>query len=122
MISYRKLTLVATLGFAVATVAIAALAQNTPHNASEHASPAMAEYMTAMQKMQADMNVPPSGDADIDFVRMMIPHHQAAIDMAQSQLKYGKDPAIRKLAQDIIAAQKKEIAQMQAWLKSHDRR
>jgi uncharacterized protein (DUF305 family) len=50
---------------------------------------------------------------------MMIPHHQAAVDMAQAELKYGKDPEIRKLSQDIIAAQNKEIAQMQAWLAAH---
>ena len=66
--------------------------------------------------MHEDMAVPLTGDADVDFLAGMIPHHQGAIDMAQVVLKHGKDPKVRKLAQEIIAAQKKEIAMMQAWL------
>ena len=82
-------------------------------------SPAMEEYKAAMTKMHASSPMMSIGDADIDFVRMMIPHHQAAIDMAKTQLKYGKDPAIRKLAQDIIVAQEKEITEMNVWLKKN---
>ena len=63
---------------------------------------------------------PMNGVAEHDFVTMMIPHHQGAIDMAEVELKHGKDPKVRKLAQDIIKAQKREIAQMQAWLKQMD--
>ncbi|PJB45833.1 MAG: hypothetical protein CO105_03075 [Comamonadaceae bacterium CG_4_9_14_3_um_filter_60_33] len=66
--------------------------------------------------MHQDMAVPLTGDADVDFLAGMIPHHQGAVDMAEVVLKYGKDPKVKKLAQDIVAAQKKEIAIMQAWL------
>lgn len=83
-------------------------------------TPAAQGYMTAMMTMmQAMHDAKSTGDADIDFVTGMIPHHQAAIDMAKVQLEYGKDPEIRKLSEDIIAAQTKEIAQMEAWLAAH---
>ena len=71
-----------------------------------------------MMKMHESMAIKYSGDTDVDFVRGMIPHHQGAIDMARIELQYGKDPANRKLAEEIIAAQEKEIAAMQSWLKA----
>ena len=67
------------------------------------------------------MAVPLTGDVDVDFVRGMIPHHQGAIDMAKVELEHGKDPAIRKLAEDVIKAQEAEIGQMQEWLKAHSK-
>ena len=60
-----------------------------------------------------------TGNTDRDFVAMMIPHHQAAVQMAQAELHYGSDPQIKALATSIVAAQQKEIAQMQAWQASH---
>jgi uncharacterized protein (DUF305 family) len=70
--------------------------------------------------MNRDMGaVPMTGDADRDFVAMMIPHHQGAIDMAQFELRHGKDPALRRLATEIVEAQKKEIAMMKRWQTTH---
>ena len=76
-------------------------------------------FAEANKKMHKDMTMEFTGDADVDFVRGMIPHHQGAIDMAEIELKYGKNPQTRKLAKDIIAAQKKEIAFMKSWLTKH---
>ncbi|WFU09615.1 DUF305 domain-containing protein [Rhizobium sp. CB3090] len=76
-------------------------------------------FNDAMAKMHKDMTITYSGDADADFVRGMIPHHQGAIDMAKIELKYGKDPELRKLAEGVIKAQEAEIKEMNAWLKKH---
>ena len=76
-------------------------------------------YGDAMKTMHEAMAVEPTGDADVDFVRGMIPHHQGAIDMAKIVLAQGKDPEIRKLAEGIIKAQESEIAWMKAWLEKH---
>jgi uncharacterized protein (DUF305 family) len=76
-----------------------------------------AELGSSMEKMhQAMASVEASGDGDVDFVRLMLPHHQAAIDMAKTQLLYGKDPQMRRLAQEIITDQQSEIARMHLWL------
>jgi uncharacterized protein (DUF305 family) len=70
-----------------------------------------------MLKMHDDMAaLERTGNADADFVRLMLPHHQAAVDMARVHLLYGKDPQMRRLAQEIIADQQLEIQLMQLWL------
>jgi uncharacterized protein (DUF305 family) len=78
-------------------------------------------FAASMKAMMNGMNVKPTGKPDADFARMMIPHHQGAIDMAKVELQFGTDPELRKLATDIVAAQDKEIAQMKAWLAKNAR-
>jgi uncharacterized protein (DUF305 family) len=80
--------------------------------------PNWSELIASMDKMHMAMgNVARSGDADADFVRLMLPHHQGAVDMAKAQLLHGTDPQIRRLAQEIITDQQLEIELMQRWLK-----
>jgi uncharacterized protein (DUF305 family) len=101
-----------------ATIAIAA----DPHAHHDHGSAPSAKteaataFAAANEKMHKEMDVDLTGDADVDFVRGMIPHHEGAVEMAKIQLKYGKDPKLRKLAEDIIKAQDTEIAFMKSWL------
>lgn len=84
----------------------------TPFARSEEVRAFAAENDAAMEKMMRDMMVPSSGDVDRDFVEMMIPHHQGAIDMAVAVLRYGRNPQLRRLAQEIIVTQQQEIAAM----------
>src|SRR6266849_6926372 len=76
-------------------------------------SPFLSENDAAMNKMMADMTVKPTGDVDRDFVAMMVPHHQGAVDMAKAELRYGHNEQLRRMAQEIVVNQQQEIAVMQ---------
>ena len=83
--------------------------------------PEWSELIASMDKMHVAMGaVQRSGNSDVDFVRLMLPHHQAAIDMAKTQLLYGKDAQMRRLALEIITDQQLEIELMQHWLKQRE--
>lgn len=75
-------------------------------------APFLTENDTAMSKMLTGMTIQPTGDVDGDFVEMMVPHHQGAIDMAQAELRYGHNETLRRMAQEIIVTQQQEIAAM----------
>jgi hypothetical protein len=75
-------------------------------------APYLAQNNAAMTKMMNDMAIKPTGDVDRDFVDMMVPHHQGAIDMAEAILRYGHNEKLKRLAQEIIVTQQQEIAAM----------
>jgi hypothetical protein len=91
---------------------IAALCATTFRSATGDEAPYLAENVSAMTKMMIDMGIRPSGDVDKDFVAMMTPHHQGAIDMALAELRYGRNERLRRMAQEIIITQQQEIAAM----------
>jgi uncharacterized protein (DUF305 family) len=98
----------------LSTVSLGALATDSDSQQMQ------ADYMTSMHSMNQQMHQGMmSEDADVAFAAGMLAHHQGAVDMARIQLRYGKDPALLKLAQEVIQAQEPEIKQMQDWLKAH---
>ena len=96
------------------TIVVVAIcvASAVPAKAAEKQSSFVVENASAMDKMMAGMNVTSSGDADVDFVATMIPHHQGAIDMALVELRFGKNERLRRLAQEIVVVQQQEIVVM----------
>ena len=89
-------------------------------HANHEGSAADEALVAAHHKMMDGMgNLKPTGNPDKDFVMMMIPHHQGAIDMAKVEVQYGHDEKIRALAEAIIAAPEKEISEMNDWVKSN---
>ena len=81
------------------------------------------ELMQGMNQMHQDMMAAAQyKDPDVAFAAGMLPHHIGAVKMAEVELKYGKDPEMRKLAENIINAQQAEIEQMQKWLKAHNKK
>jgi uncharacterized protein (DUF305 family) len=98
----------AALGFAGALCAFAAAGESL--RSTEEAF--LAENRVIMGKMMDGMDIKASGNVDQDFATMMIPHHQGAIDMAQAELRYGRNEQLRRIAQEIIVEQQQEIAAM----------
>ena len=91
---------------------VSAICSQRFQSASPREASYLAENVDAMTKMMFDMSVRPSGDIDRDFVAMMTPHHQGAIEMAQAELRYGHNERLRRMAQEIIVTQQQEIAAM----------
>ncbi len=114
------------LGISVLILGVGLLRAGVQAETNDHRSqltpdPDWSELIASMDKMHMAMKaVARSGNPDVDFVRLMVPHHQAAIDMAKTQLLYGKDAQMRRLAQEIITDQQLEIELMQRWLKQRE--
>src|SRR5450432_2099080 len=109
---------------AILSILFCALAIQGQHRHADKQAPVgpdWPELILSMDRMHAAMtSMETSGNSDVDFVRLMLPHHQAAIDMARTELRYGKDPQMRRLAQEIITDQQSEIELMKLWLKQHN--
>lgn len=108
-----------------AAVMFPAAAQDAHHPGHAELSPEAAVFLAendeAMERMMTAMHVAPTGDVDRDFVAMMIPHHQGAIDMARAVLRSSRNEAVRRLAQEIIVTQQDEIQAMRLAIDGHPR-
>jgi uncharacterized protein (DUF305 family) len=107
---FALMAVVMAAGLAVAP-SLGAAQTATPRSAASE-KPFLAENNAAMDKMMAGMAVKPTGNVDVDFAAMMIPHHQGAIDMALAELRYGKNEQLRRIAQEIVVDQQQEIIAM----------
>jgi uncharacterized protein (DUF305 family) len=109
---------IAVLMLGVGLVCVVVYAE-TYANGTQASEADWSELNASMDKMHMAMAaIERSGDADVDFVRLMLPHHDGAIDMAKAELVHGKDAQMRRLAQEIITDQQLEIELMQRWLKA----
>jgi hypothetical protein len=97
---------------ALITFVLIGIAAGPALAADPNEKPFLAENATAMDKMMDGMSPKPTGDVDKDFVAMMVPHHQGAIDMAQAELRHGHNEQLRRIAQEIIVEQQQEIQAM----------
>ncbi|NJS39788.1 MAG: DUF305 domain-containing protein [Rhodobacteraceae bacterium] len=104
-------------------LAFPALAQEATTGHEGHSMAALTDatlatqaFIAANDAMHKGMAIDFTGNADVDFVRGMIPHHQGAVDMARIVLDHGTDPEVRKFAESVIAAQEAEIKWMTDWL------
>ena len=114
--AFHRLSLAVAIIFGLGMPAHAQTAEPMTMDMSEGAGPSTAAYEAAMNSMMSKMMIPYSGNADVDFIRGMIPHHQGAVDNARIVLEFGKDPEVLKFAQGVIDAQEAEIKWMTDWL------
>lgn len=98
------------------TLAAVATALALPLLAQTAETPATTAYKAAMNAMMGGMMMSYTGNADLDFIKGMVPHHQGAVDNARIVLQFGTDPEVRKFAESVIAAQEAEIKWMNDWL------
>jgi uncharacterized protein (DUF305 family) len=124
----KKTTVIAVAALALLSAAAYAQMQHGPSGGMAgsmsmqpkgDSGPSSQAFQAANMKMHGAMDIALSGNTDADFMKGMIPHHQGAIDMARVELQYGNDPWTKELAQKVIDAQTREIAEMTKWLEEH---